>query len=143
MYWRLEAKGGGVLNNTIVLIDSIDDALLLPYTAAIAESGVDPQVYYIGREYFPACHDNFFGGFTSDHDAILKRNNLTRRQSRSTTLVNVYSLVAQEIIAECPNLNFSRIDKVIFSKADSSWLPEELCFVFFSHANYYDLVVAL
>lgn len=131
------------MNDTIVLIDSIDEAQLLPYTTAIAESGDHPHIFFLGREYFPACADSFFGSYTSDHEAILKRNNLTQSCKGSPRIVNVYHLVAQEIIGDFPNLNFSKIDKVVYSKADKSWLDEEFSFVFFSHANYYDLVIAL
>lgn len=130
------------MNNTIVLIDSISEAQLLPYTSAIADSGECPHIFYLGREYFSACADSFFGGYTSDHEAILKRNNL-KVCNGSSRIVNVYSLVAKEINSEYPNLNFSKIDKVVYSKNDQSWLDEEFCFVFFNHANYYELVVAL
>ena len=135
------------MKKIIVVIDGVPGDKLQEIIEDAEEDGSSVTSYKLSRDYFSVRYEPDFDRFISDYRAILLRNGIADYEAvlrgDDPAHQSVYQVLADEIRAEQPELEFGKIDRVIFNQDDTSWAELEFCLVFYGHSQWDELVEAV
>ena len=129
-----------VEKDTIVVVGKVWPSKYQQQRAELLDSGVKPVIFRISNKLFPVRYCPATNSKVADYMSILTEHyfNLDYEPAPNT----VFNLVALDILEENPDLDFSKIAKVVYSKdSHRAWREVEYGNVFFGRTSCKGLIV--
>ena len=123
-----------MVRDTIVVIGNVKSARYQKQRADLLKDGIKPVVVNVSNDFFPVRFSPAVDANTADYMAVLQKHlfGLDHEPAPNT----VFNLVASDIIDSNPDLDLSRINLVVYSRANHrAWKDVEYCKVFFGRAS--------
>lgn len=142
---EVRRPGEHLMEKIVILIDNLLPQTYQGILDEITENGDTPVVHSISRSFFPVTYNDMFARYLSDLEKVLASNGYCISKDEmdifdENGIVDAYELLAKQIQAFYPQIDFSKIDRVVYSRDDTSWADVQFCMTFFGHAQW-DLYV--
>lgn len=135
------------MQKIIIVLDGLGTDKIQPYIDDIVQQGFIALPLHISRDFFSTKFEANFQRHLSDYEAVLRRNGIsdyeTVLRGDHPAFSSVYEVLASEIRNAHADIDFGNVDRVVFSKDDTSWAELEFCLVFFNHSQWDEYVVAI
>lgn len=131
-----------VEKDTIVVVGKVRPSKYQQQRAELLEAGVKPVIFRVSNKLFPVRYCPATNTKVADYMTILTEHyfNLDHEPAPNT----VFNLIALDILEENPDLDFSKIAKVVYSKeSHRAWKEVEYGKVFFGRASHRGLVISV